>query len=89
MPKLKCFSIDGVELWFWSIDHHPPHFHAKRRGEWEVKVNFLRGHDEMIELIWATKKAHLSKADREIFWELVEKHRLELLKEWEEKVQRS
>ena len=28
MATLKCFSIAGVKLWFWSNDRHPPHFHA-------------------------------------------------------------
>jgi hypothetical protein len=36
MPKVKCFEIPGLYFWFWSDDHDPPHFHAKRRGEWEL-----------------------------------------------------
>jgi hypothetical protein len=88
VPKLECFSIDGVSLWFWSNDHEPPHFHAKRSGEWEVRVNFLQGPGEMFDLIWAKKKTSVSKADKERLHEMVEQHRLEILREWEEKVQK-
>ena len=78
-----------MKLWFYSNDHEPPHFHAKRKGEWEFKVNFLLGPDEMFELVRATKKLQMSKADRELLQEMVEEHRFELLREWEKKVRRS
>ena len=77
-----------MPLWFYSNDHEPPHFHAKRKGEWEYRVNFLQPVGEMFELIRSTKKAQMSKADREHLAEMVEKHRFELLREWEQKVNR-
>lgn len=40
MPKLVCFEIPGLSCWFWSNDHDPPHFHAKKEGEWEIRVKF-------------------------------------------------
>jgi hypothetical protein len=52
MAKVKCFEIPGLYCWFWSDDHDPPHFHVKRRGEWELKVKFLEGPDTMFELKW-------------------------------------
>lgn len=36
MPKVACFKIPGLSCWFWSNDHDPPHFHAKKEGEWEI-----------------------------------------------------
>ncbi|MGN6726648.1 MAG: DUF4160 domain-containing protein, partial [Tepidisphaeraceae bacterium] len=42
MARLTCFSIPGITCWFWPNDHKPPHFHAKRNGQWEVRVYFLR-----------------------------------------------
>jgi len=89
MAKLKCFSISGVDLWFYPNDHEPAHFHAKRKGEWEVKVYFLNGPREMLELVWTTKKAQMSRTDRNLLQAMVEKHRFEIFKEWEMKVQPS
>jgi hypothetical protein len=86
MAKIKCFSIRGIELWFYSNDHRPPHFHARRKGEWEYKVEFLESVNKMFELVRSTKRAGISKADRELLQEMVEKHRFEILREWEQKV---
>ena len=41
MSRVESFSVPGVECWFYSNDHRPPHFHARRRGEWSVRVFFL------------------------------------------------
>lgn len=82
MATLRPFEILGLKLWFWSEDHEPPHFHAKRTGEWEVKVNFMRAPEEMIELVWADKSP-ASRVLRELT-QLAEQHRVELLEQWEE-----
>jgi hypothetical protein len=89
MANLTCFSIAGIKLWFYSNDHEPPHFHAKRKGEWEVKIHFLQGPARMFELVWAAKKKQMSKVDRDLLQEMVEQHRFEILGEWEQKVNRS
>ena len=36
MGRVDAFAVPGVELWFNSSDHLPPHFHASQVGEWEV-----------------------------------------------------
>ena len=57
MAKLECFAIPGIELWFFSQDHSPPHFHAKRKGQWEVQVYFLQGSTgEMFKVKWLRVK---------------------------------
>lgn len=73
-------------MWFYSNDHRPPHFHAKRKGEWEDRVRFLEAADEMFELVWSKKKRRMSRTERQGLVELVEGNRLEILREWEEKV---
>jgi hypothetical protein len=88
MPKLTCFSIAGMQLWFYSNDHEPPHLHAKRKGEWEYRINFLEGRNDMFQLIRSTKKARMSRADRNQLQEMIDEHRFEILWEWEEKVNR-
>ncbi len=84
MARLTCFGIAGMRLWFYSNDHEPPHFHAKRRGEWEYKVSFLLPPSEMLELVWSKKKVQMSKGDRRLLEQMVEQHRFEILREWEQ-----
>ena len=81
MAKLSCFSIGGMDLWFWSNDHEPPHFHAKRKGEWEVAVRFLEREENMFEIKW--RKKPFSSHDRKALLHRVTEHRVELLQEWE------
>jgi hypothetical protein len=85
MPKLKSFSIAGVEMWFWSNDHNPPHFHAKIKGAWEVKVHFLKAPEGgMFEFVWQ-KQTFLSK-HRKALAKHAEGYRFQLHQEWEQKV---
>ena len=87
MARLKCFTIDGVELWFYSNDHRPPHFHAKRKGQWELRVKFLEfSTSEMFEVVWLKGK-EASRGDTKLLKEMAVRHRAELLEEWENKVQ--
>jgi hypothetical protein len=83
MPKVECFTIPGLTCWFWSNDHNPPHFHVKRDGEWELKVNFSEGEDQLFELVWgdAPKATELREIAKN-----VEENRVEPLTEWEENV---
>ncbi len=62
-------------------DHEPPHFHVKRRGEWEVKVFFLLAPDDMIEILGNGRP---SKRELKALTGLAEKHRLELLEQWQQ-----
>ena len=83
MARVDCFDIPGLVCWFWSNDHNPPHFHAKRQGEWEVKVNFHSIEDEMIELIWGDEPK--AKMLRQIAAAAIV-NRAGLLAEWQAKV---
>jgi len=87
MATLKSFAIAGLKLWFYPNDHEPPHFHAKRKGEWELRVSFLEKGEAMFEIKWRkSKKTAIPARDRKRLMEMVENHRLEILKEWEQKV---
>lgn len=88
MANLTSFSIAGLKLWFYSNDHEPPHFHAKRKGEWELRVKFLEQGEALFEMKWRkSRKTRVSAQDRKSLKEMVEEHRFEILQEWEEKVQ--
>jgi hypothetical protein len=82
MTRVAAFQIDGLTLWFWSDDHEPPHFNAKRSGEWQVKVCFMRAANEMIEVEWMTRTIRGNLRRR--LCRLAEEHRLALLRQWEE-----
>lgn len=82
MATVRAFSIPGWKLWFFSNDHEPPHFHAKRAGEWEARVWFLLEQAEMIEVVWEEKRP--GTRTLKLLIQLAEEHRLELLEEWEE-----
>jgi hypothetical protein len=85
MPKVACFEIPGLFCWFWSNDHNPPHFHVKREGEWEIKVNFVAGAEAMFEFQWGDPPS--ARVLRDLA-KLVTKNRVKLLEEWEAKVNR-
>jgi len=84
MGKVDCFYIEGIDCWFYSQEHEPVHFHAKKSGEWEVKVNFLEQKERMIE--WVGGSGRMSRAQRKLLCETAEQYREILLKEWEKKV---
>ena len=51
MGRVTAFELVGVECWFYSQDHRPPHFHARKRGKWHVKVLFMEAREAMIETL--------------------------------------
>jgi hypothetical protein len=83
MATVRAFQSPGLKLWFYSNDHEPPHFHAKRSGEWEVKVRFLLPTGQMIEVKWSTKGGPTAKTLKKLC-RLAEQHRPALLEQWEE-----
>jgi hypothetical protein len=86
VPRVTTFRLEGLELWFYSSDHLPPHFHAEKAGEWEVRVMFMREPDEMIEVVVSFKANKPSKGDLKDLKAKAEEHRAALLVEWEAKV---
>jgi len=83
MGTVECFQVEGVRLWFPSLDHAPPHLHAKRDGEWECRIWFMEG-SPRLEMKWSEKP--MSAAHRRAIVGLAAGHRLELFAEWERKV---
>jgi uncharacterized protein DUF4160 len=86
MAKLKCFTISGMELWFFSGDHRPPHFHARRKGQWEIRVYFLESErDEMFDIVRLDRK-ELPRADMKLLEKMVHEYRAQIFEEWRRKV---
>jgi hypothetical protein len=82
--KLECLSFPGWDAWINSDDHDPPHFHLEKRGEWQVKVLFMRSPPEF-EFVYPRNKRGLSGKDRKLVSRAVEQHRAELFREWRDK----
>lgn len=83
MARVTAFRVDGLEMWFLlRRPSAPPHLHARRPGEWTVRV-FIQGSEtHMIELVGppgASNKA----ADRKAIIKGVQANRPALLREWE------
>ena len=85
MGKVEAFEIDGISCWYYSNDHRPPHFNAKRRGLWCYKVFFLHPRSRMLERDSGPRR-RIRAQDRRALCDKAEAHREELLREWERKV---
>jgi len=85
MGKVSSFRLEGIYCWFYSQEHRPPHFHAKKKGEWHVRVYFQMSKARMIERVKGLR-GRISRADRNALCNMAELYREELLKEWEKKV---
>ena len=81
MPKVRSFSIHGVECIFHTNDHDPPHFHAIKGDDWEFRVWFLRGDKTMLEYDWHRRKA--SAKDQKGLITNAKLHRSGLFAEWQ------
>ena len=86
MGKVEVVVLDGLDLWFNSSDHLPPHLHARRRGEWRSGFYFLLCTDDelVFDRKWGKKNPSAKLLAR--IRKAVVEHRAELLREWEHKV---
>lgn len=84
MVRVSQFQIDSVRMWFWSMDHQPPHFHIEHEGgEWSAKVFFLEKNEEMIQDIHSRKTQGIPNKVKKELISKVRDFRAELLSEWE------
>lgn len=81
MPKVDALTVAGLELWFNSNDHRPPHFHAEKPGEWEVRIKFLKDPEEMVEVIYSAKRNRPNRSDLKDLTGLAVENRIALLEE--------
>lgn len=87
LSKLQTFALDGLDLFFNSHDHLPPHFHVRKPGEWEIRVLFLLCSEQkglVFNVKWS-RHPPSKKEEREIL-KLVLTNLKSLRMEWEQKV---
>lgn len=89
MSQLEAFEIPGLVIVFYSNDHAPPHFHVKRRGEWELRVFFLEctaTHLES-EAVFSKKGKAINPTQRKDLCRLIQRHRRAVLRQWQRAVE--
>ena len=88
MGKLECFQLAGLELWFNSSDHEPPHFHARKPDKWEIRVFFgaCKRKNLAFNVKFPPSGSGPSSKERRELLSLVLQHRDALYAEWEAKV---
>ena len=88
LGRVECFAFPGIDLWFNSSDHDPPHFHARKPGVWEIRVYFrsCTEHDLDFSTKFLFHGLGPSRRERRGLLDLVLAHQGELYEEWEAKV---
>ena len=88
MGKVECCSVSGLDLFFHSDDHGPPHVHVRRPGEWEVRVDLILTTRDHLEssIKWPPQFTGPRGRWREEIIGTVVAHRAALLEEWDRKV---
>jgi hypothetical protein len=88
MGRVECCSLEGFVLLFYTSDHHPPHVHVRRVGEWEIRVDLRLTSEDNLEydIKWPRAFRGPSAAVRRRIRRLVCDHREELITEFERKV---
>ncbi len=89
MGDVEAFAVPGIKCYFPSADHDPQHFEAYRRGEYVVRVYFLRT-TRTRGLNWDYKLrmrgGEFPIAHQQALHALVMKNKRRLLREWNVKV---
>ena len=88
MGKVSAFALEGLDFWFNSSAHLPPHFHARKPDRWEIRVFFLLCSDGHLEFEkkWPPGRPDPRGPERDAILRATLEHRAELLEEWEQKV---
>ena len=88
MVKVENFYIYGLEAFFRSNDHYPPHFHVKKKGEWEIRVYIITSTAKLhYSVKFPKNKQHfLSSKEKKLILDFVIKNREKLYLAWETKV---
>jgi hypothetical protein len=87
LGRVEAISIPGLDLWFNSADHLPPHFHARKPGRWEIRVYILECSESRLALTlkWPGSGGPRPRDQCRLLAATLAK-REALLAEWERKV---
>ncbi|MEM9275611.1 MAG: DUF4160 domain-containing protein [Cyanobacteria bacterium P01_F01_bin.143] len=88
MVKVENFHLHGLEAFFRSSDHYPPHFHVKKKGYWEIRVYIITSTSKLHYSVKFPKnnKQLPSSKEEKLIVDFVRENREKLYIEWEAKV---
>lgn len=82
MAEVEAFKVAGVRMFIPSGDHGPPHFHARRPGQWKARVFFMEAEARLFQDV-KPPNARIGSSDRKAIIKGIRDHRKALLMEWE------
>ena len=89
MGKIEEFSLKGLQAFFRSSDHHPPHFHVKKAGRWEIRVYILTSSKNGLDYSFKfpkNKSVSLTSKEEKAILGFVTSNREKLLLDWSTQV---
>jgi|ETNmetMinimDraft_30_1059905.scaffolds.fasta_scaffold359126_1 hypothetical protein len=88
MGEVSTIVIAGLDLWFNSSDHGPPHFHARRPDHWEIRVYIASTTRKKLVFSskWPRNGVKVPGRLRRLLRQATATNREALLAEWEAKV---
>ncbi len=87
MGKVESIKVHGLDLWFNSSDHLPPHFHARRPGDWEIRVYFPECTSDYLkyDVKWPPQLNEIPKKYLKDLMRMITENMEQLYKEYERK----
>ncbi len=89
MGRIEYLNYQGLQAFFRSNDHHPPHFHIKKAGIWEIRVYILTSSTNGLDYSFKFPKNQsviLTPKDKKTNLLFVTSNREKLLLDWETQV---
>lgn len=89
MGRIEYFSSQGLEAFFRSNDHRPPHFHVKKTGMWEVRVYILTSSENSLDYSFKFPKNNsvaLTSKEKKNILRFIISNREKLLLDWSTQV---
>jgi hypothetical protein len=89
LGRIEEFNLQGLQAFFRSHDHRPPHFHVKKAGMWEIRVYILTSSKNGLDYSFKfpkNKSVTLSSKEEKAILHLITSNREKLLLDWHTQV---
>jgi hypothetical protein len=89
LGRIEEFSLQGLQAFFRSNDHRPPHFHVKKSGVWEIRVYVLTSSKNGLDYSFKfpkNKSVNLTSKEKKAILSFVIENREKLLLLWSTQV---
>lgn len=89
LGRIEEFNLKGLQAFFRSSDHHPPHFHVKKPGMWEIRVYVLTSSKNELDYSFKFPKNNsidLTSKEKKAILAFITSNREKILIDWSTKV---